>query len=49
MLDRLPRELVLYTVEGADFGLGAPVTPAVRHAVEEIAETVADLVPEPDA
>ena len=43
-LDRLPGELVLYTVEGADFRLGAPVTPAVRHAIGEIATTVADLV-----
>ncbi|WP_030914213.1 hydrogenase maturation protease [Streptosporangium amethystogenes] len=44
ILRRLPRELALYTVEGADFGLGAPVTPAVKHAVGKLAETVADLV-----
>ncbi|WP_326822822.1 hydrogenase maturation protease [Streptosporangium sp. NBC_01756] len=43
-LGRLPRELTLYTVEGADFGLGAPMTPAVRHAVEGIVATIADLV-----
>ncbi|MEV4377349.1 hydrogenase maturation protease [Streptosporangium sp. NPDC049644] len=43
-LRRLPRELALYTVEGADFGLGAPVTPAVRHAIGKLAETVAGLV-----
>lgn len=43
-LDRLPRELVLYTVEGTDFGLGVPVTPAVGLAVERLAESVAELV-----
>ncbi|MDP9868278.1 MULTISPECIES: hydrogenase maturation protease [Streptosporangium] len=45
-LGRLPRELALYTIEGADFGLGAPMTPAVRHAVEETVATIADLVPQ---
>ncbi|MER6828043.1 hydrogenase maturation protease [Streptosporangium sp. NPDC000563] len=46
VLGRLPRELVLHTVEGADFGLGAPVTPAVGLAVERLAETVAKTVVE---
>ncbi|MEU0484899.1 hydrogenase maturation protease [Streptosporangium sp. NPDC006013] len=44
ILHRLPRELALYTVEGADFGLGAPVTPAVKHAIGRLTETVAGLV-----
>ncbi|MEU7990038.1 hydrogenase maturation protease [Streptosporangium canum] len=48
-LGRLPRELTLYTVEGADFGLGAPMTPAVRRAVEETVAAIADLVPRSSA
>ncbi|WP_308170130.1 hydrogenase maturation protease [Acrocarpospora catenulata] len=43
-LGRLPRELVLYTVEAADLGLGAPLTPAVRRGVARIAVAVAQLL-----
>ncbi|MGM0577657.1 MAG: hydrogenase maturation protease [Myxococcota bacterium] len=39
-LDLLPRSLVLYGVEGADFGRGAAMTPAVAAAVPEVVARV---------
>ena len=35
-LDRLPKRLVVYGIEGEDFDAGEGLTPAVQHAVEEL-------------
>ena len=40
-LDRLPRALRVYAVEGEDFGAGPTLSPAVRQAVDEL---VAELL-----
>lgn len=40
-LGRLPRRLVLYSVEGADFGDGPGLSPAVAGAVAATAERIA--------
>jgi hydrogenase maturation protease len=40
-LGRLPRCLVAYLVEGEQFELGMPLSPAVADAVEEVTERVA--------
>lgn len=39
-LGRLPGRLVVYAVEGRDFGLGEGLTPAVERGVEEVVERV---------
>jgi hydrogenase maturation protease len=39
-LGRLPRCLVAYLVEGEQFATGAPLSPAVAGAVEDVAERV---------
>lgn len=39
-LESLPDELVVFGVEGGDFGVDAPVTPPVRAAIRETAEAV---------
>jgi hydrogenase maturation protease len=36
-LGRLPRRLVLYLVEGEEFGTGAALSPVVESAIEEVA------------
>jgi hydrogenase maturation protease len=45
-LDRLPRELVLFGVEGERFELGAPCSDAVVRALDEVVERVAREVRE---
>ncbi|TMS00339.1 hydrogenase maturation protease [Nonomuraea basaltis] len=39
-LDRMPGELIVYTVEGADFALGAGLSEAVSAAAWNIARTI---------
>jgi hydrogenase maturation protease len=39
-LGRAPRRVVVIGVEGAAFGLGDPVTPAVAAALDDVAEAV---------
>lgn len=47
-LGRLPAELVIWGIEGADFGFGEDLTPAVAAAAEEVARRIAaDLTPPP--
>jgi hydrogenase maturation protease len=41
-LGRLPQYLVAYLVEGEQFGMGAPLSPAVAASVEDVAERVLD-------
>lgn len=41
VLGRLPPRLVVYGIEGEDFGMGDGLTPAVAAAVERVAEEVA--------
>jgi hydrogenase maturation protease len=36
-LGRLPQRLDVYAIEGADFSLGAPLSPAVQRGVEALA------------
>lgn len=40
-LGRLPADLTLIGIEGSDFALGAPLGPAVRDAVEQVARRLA--------
>ena len=40
-LDRLPARLDVYAIEGADFGVGAPLSPPVARAVEALAAKLA--------
>ncbi|GAA3560521.1 hydrogenase 3 maturation endopeptidase HyCI [Nonomuraea rosea] len=49
MLDRLPGELVVYTVEGAGFDLGAGMSEPVAAAVSCLARTLARDLGEPRA
>lgn len=35
-LDRMPRRLRIYGIEGEDFGHGAPLMPAIRQAVDVV-------------
>ena len=35
-LGRIPRSVIVYGVEGADFGAGAPLSPAVAAAVDAV-------------
>jgi len=39
-LDRLPRRVVVFGVEGGQFTAGAPLSPEVRSAVERVAQDV---------
>lgn len=41
-LDRLPERLVIYAVEGEDFGFGRELSPAVERAVEQLAESLVE-------
>lgn len=40
VLGRLPEALVVYGIEGADFGSGEGLSPAVQRAVEEVAARI---------
>jgi hydrogenase maturation protease len=42
VLGRLPRRLVVYAIEGADFSEGTGVSDAVARASLEVARTLAD-------
>lgn len=43
-LGRLPSSLIVHAVEGADFTLGAPLSPAVAQSIDALTEAVrADL------
>jgi hydrogenase maturation protease len=46
VLDRMPRKLRCYTIEGADFGLGSGLSPSVQRAVTEVAGRIAVLARE---
>jgi hydrogenase maturation protease len=46
-LGRLPARLEILAVEGADFSLGAPLSPEVSRAVDELAERLARRGPAP--
>lgn len=47
-LGRLPESLVIWGIEGADFGFGDTLTPAVAAAAETVAQRIAaDLVTAP--
>jgi len=46
-LGRLPRSLVVYAVEGADFGTGQGLSPAVGDALGRVAELVLREAVEP--
>ena len=37
-LDRLPKRLTVYAIEGEDFGAGHELSPAVRRSVAEVVE-----------
>jgi hydrogenase maturation protease len=39
-LQRLPRVLIVYAIEGADFSLDGKLTPPVAHAVEPTADRI---------
>ncbi len=41
-LDRMPRHLVIYGIEGAEFGAGGDLSPAVAAVVDSVAEAVLD-------
>jgi hydrogenase maturation protease len=41
---RLPDQLILYTVRGRDFHLGAPLSPPVARAVPELATRIASEI-----
>lgn len=43
-LHRLPRRLLVYGVEGTAFGLGEPMTPAVRNAVDGVVRRIEEDV-----
>lgn len=43
-LDRLPKELIVYGVEGETFGYGAGLTPAVAAALEAAAQRVVEEI-----
>lgn len=48
VLDRLPPRLIVHAVEGAEWTLGAPLTPAVANALPALVQAVlADLPPTP--
>ena len=39
-LDALPEQIILFAIEGAQFDLGAPVTPEVKNAVPQAAAAI---------
>lgn len=39
-LDRLPKALIIYGIEGANYEFGAPLSPEVAAAMEKVAECV---------
>ena len=41
-LNRLPRHIIAYLVEGECFEIGAPLSPAVAAAVDSVAERIGD-------
>lgn len=41
LLDRLPKTLAIWGIEGADFGFGGDLTPNVRDSVEIVAARIA--------
>lgn len=43
-LDRMPREVTVHAVEGADFGLGYGLTPSVAAALPELTRRVTQAV-----
>lgn len=43
VLDRMPRRLRIYAIEGADFGFGPGLCRPVRRAVAEVADRIATL------
>jgi hydrogenase maturation protease len=45
-LGRLPRQVVVYGVEGGSFAVGEELTPAVAHAVDQVANAVREEVSE---
>jgi hydrogenase maturation protease len=49
-LDRLPRRLVVYCIEGSSFATGAALDPSVERAIDETVERiVGDLEQRPDS
>ena len=46
-LGRLPPRLEIYAIEGADFTLGAPLSPAVATAVERLVRSLRVPAPQP--
>ncbi|HET8710368.1 MAG TPA: hydrogenase maturation protease [Spongiibacteraceae bacterium] len=43
-LNTLPKQLIVIGIEGVDFAMGAPITPAVEHAAQQlIAQLAAEL------
>lgn len=44
VLGQLPDELIIYGVEGQDFGSGEGLTPAVASAVDEVTRRIAEEV-----
>jgi hydrogenase maturation protease len=48
-LGRLPRELIVYGIEGARFGIGEPPSPEVAAAVEVVCRRIARGLPAPGA
>ena len=44
-LGRLPARLEIYAIEGADFSLGAPLSPAVARAVDALATRLMETSP----
>jgi hydrogenase maturation protease len=43
-LDRLPRRLIVFAVDGVEFGFGPELSPAVAAAVEPVAQRVCDVL-----
>lgn len=43
-LDRMPRRLIVYAVEGTDFGFGTGMSPEVAAAVEPLIQRVCEAV-----
>lgn len=42
-LNRMPHGVHVYSIEGADFGFGADLSPSVRRAVAEVADRIVAL------
>lgn len=45
VLGRMPRRMRVYVIEGADFGFGSGLDPAVARAVTEVADRITALWP----